>query len=73
MRPEDCNTETLREQRENVRRFLITLPWAKEVNDDGITWLELFLLFRLHGWAEDDEVSGQVGTSRPFKEVLKSF
>ena len=52
---------------------MVTLPWAKEETDGGITWLELFILFRLHGWAEDDEVSGLVGTSRPIKDELKAF
>ena len=72
-RAEDCNSKTLLEQREQARRFLVTLPWASEDTGDGITWLELFMLFRLHGWAEDDEVSSQIGTSKPIKDELKTF
>ena len=47
VRREDCTNKEIFKQREQVRRFLIQLEWVDE--GDGITWLELHILFRLHG------------------------
>ena len=73
VRPEDCNTKALREQREQVRRFLINLPWTKDETGDGINWLELLLLYKLHGWDQNDEVGSHIGEGKPAKEEFKKI
>ena len=50
-RIEDGKNKEIFRQREQVRTFLIQLDWATADDGEGITWLELLILFRLHGGA----------------------
>ena len=51
IRMEYCINKTIYRQREQVRRFILQLEWATTDEGDGITWLELHTLHRLHGGA----------------------
>ena len=49
VRKEDCEKDHTYKCRQRVRSFLIQLEWAENEDGEGITWLELPTLFRLHG------------------------
>ena len=57
LRKEDSQTSDIFGKRKQVRTFLINLPWKDSENEEegGITWVELYFLYRLHGWNQNSE------------------
>ena len=55
VRKEDCEDNNTFDQRKQIRRFMVQIPWAKDDQGDGIAWRELYLLYRLHGWNSHTE------------------
>ena len=75
IRKEDCQSEKAADERMQVRTFLNNLSWKRTEDEEegGITWVELYILFRLHGWNDDSEGENFLTERGKLKSMLKSF
>ena len=75
VRTEDGRSTEAIEERRQVRTFLVNLPWRTTDNEEegGITWVELYILYRLHGWNFDSESESFLTEKTPLKNMLRGF